>query len=167
MTAINGPGNLRAWQQGIPAPLSSVVNYNANGESGDVANTTIIPALQDVADPNEIQFQADVNGTHIVVDVVGYFWSPNATALNCTTVTNSVAVPNNTQIDFPPGLVSPACPAGFTLTGGGNLYSGAVSGFWWWNSHPVGNTWVTAGRNLTGAGANVTVYATCCRVPGR
>jgi hypothetical protein len=103
----------------------------------------------------------------VVVDVVGYFFSPLLTPLQCTTVTASRVVANNAQIDWPPGLQSGACPAGYTLTGGGNQYTGNVTGMFWWNSYPDGGQWTTSGRNTTGANVTVTVHGVCCRVPGR
>jgi hypothetical protein len=168
IVAVNpqGAGNLRAYPAGVAAPNAAVINYALPGSGLNVANTTILPLTQDILNTNEFTIRADVSATHVVADVVGYFWAPEATALECQTLENSVVVANNAQINFPPGLISPACPAGYTLTGGGNRYSGNVSGFWWWNSHPVGATWVTAGRNESGANVTVFVQARCCRVPG-
>jgi hypothetical protein len=165
--APQGPGDLRAYPAGAVAPNASVINYALPGQGLNLANTTILPLLQSGANINEFTIRADVSGAHVVADVVGYFYSPLATAVQCVTVQNSVAVANNAQIDYPPGLASGACPAGYALTGGGNRYSGDVTGFFWWNSYPDNGQWVTAGHNTTGGNVTVFVYGVCCRVPGR
>lgn len=169
VTAVNpqGAGNLRAFPSGAGAPNASVVNYALPGQGLNLANTTIVPLQQSGANLNEFTVQADVSATHVVIDVVGYFYSPLVTPLQCTTVSNSVAVANGGQINWPPGLQSGTCPANYTLTGGGNQYTGGTTGMFWWNSYPEAGQWVTAGANTTGAGVNVTVFGVCCRVPGR
>jgi hypothetical protein len=169
ITAVNaqGAGDFRAFPTTSAPPNASVVNYGLPGQGLNLANTTILPLFQNAGNTNEFTIQADASAAHVVVDVVGYFFSPLATGLACTTVSNSVVVANNAQINFPPGLTSGACPAGFTLTGGGNQYSGAVTGWFWWNSFPSAGEWVTAGRNTTGGNVTATVFGVCCRVPGR
>jgi hypothetical protein len=74
--AVNpsGPGNLRAWAYGGSAPTASIINYAAVGMN--IANAVVVP-LCDVGSstciPGDITVQADVSGTHLVADVVGYF----------------------------------------------------------------------------------------------
>jgi hypothetical protein len=74
--APGGPGNLRAWAYGGTAPTASVINYAAVGMN--VANAVVVP-LCDAATascvPGDITVRADVSGTHLVADVVGYFRS--------------------------------------------------------------------------------------------
>jgi hypothetical protein len=71
-----GPGNLRAWAFSTPPeapPAASIINYPfgltlANGVAVpicDPAHTTC-PGL-------DLKDQADVNGAHLVTDVLGYF----------------------------------------------------------------------------------------------
>jgi hypothetical protein len=76
--AVNpvGPGNLRAWAYSTPAqppPGASIINYPFGLT---LANGLIVP----ICDPAlttcpglDLKVQADVNGTHLVADVLGYF----------------------------------------------------------------------------------------------
>ncbi len=75
ITAVGpaGAGNLRAWATTGPVPNASVVNYALPGQGLNLANTTILPILQSVANVNEFTIRADVSAVHVVVDVVGYF----------------------------------------------------------------------------------------------
>jgi hypothetical protein len=70
VTQVGGPGNIRAWRLLDPVPNASVVNYQVY----DVANTTILPTCQICG--NDFTVRADVSGTHLIGDVVGYFWKP-------------------------------------------------------------------------------------------
>jgi len=74
VTQPSGPGNIRAWRLGDPVPVASVINYQVV----DVANTTILPTCQVCG--NDFTVRADVSGTHLIGDVVGYFWRPTACA---------------------------------------------------------------------------------------
>lgn len=74
VAAPAGPGNIRAWRLGDPVPLASVLNYQVV----DIANTTILPTCQVCG--NDFTVRADVSGTHLIGDVVGYFWRPTACA---------------------------------------------------------------------------------------
>jgi hypothetical protein len=77
--AINpvGPGNLRAWAYATPPaapPTASILNY-AQVTGLNIANGLVVP-LCDVTVttcPFDLRVQADVSGTHVLVDVVGYF----------------------------------------------------------------------------------------------
>jgi hypothetical protein len=170
ITAVNpqGAGNLRAWPLLAAVPTASAVNYGLPGQGLNLANTTILPILQSGAQTNEFTVRADVSAVHVVIDVVGYFFSPNSTAHQCQVMTANQVVANAAQISIP-GLGSPACPAGFTLTGGGQNYRGAITGWSWWDSTPdlAAGRWFTAGRNETGGNVTVNVFGICCRVPGR
>jgi hypothetical protein len=72
-----GPGDLRAWRLLDPVPNASVINYT-NVPGLNVANTTILPTCQICG--NDFTIQADVNDTHVVADIVGYFWNPTPCA---------------------------------------------------------------------------------------
>ncbi len=72
----SGGGDLRAWAANQPVPGASVLNYAAI--SGlNLANGVIVQMCDEAAlSPcagGDITFRADVSGTHLVVDVVGYF----------------------------------------------------------------------------------------------
>jgi hypothetical protein len=67
-----GPGNLRAWEFGQPAPNASVINYS-NVPGLNIANGVVVPIEGTAAQPWDLSIQADVSGTHVVADVTGYF----------------------------------------------------------------------------------------------
>jgi hypothetical protein len=75
--AVNptGAGNLRAWAFGAGIPTASVLNYAAVGLN--IANGIAIPICDPDPSPlactRDFNVQADVSGTHLVADVVGYF----------------------------------------------------------------------------------------------
>ncbi len=77
-----GAGDLRAWPANQTAPNASVINYAA--VTGlNIANGVIVPMCDEVsATPcagGDITFRADVHGTYLVVDVVGYFHAGSPT----------------------------------------------------------------------------------------
>lgn len=67
-----GPGNLRAWAWGQSIPNASVLNY-ARVPGLAVANGVVVPIAGTNQVPADMHMQADVNGTHVVADVTGYF----------------------------------------------------------------------------------------------
>lgn len=67
----SGPGNLRAWAWGQPIPNASVLNYAAV-PGLNIANGVVVP-IAGIDVPDDLHIQADVNGTHVVADVMGYF----------------------------------------------------------------------------------------------
>jgi hypothetical protein len=71
--AVNpqGAGNLRAWPTDQTVPSASVLNY-AQVTGLNIANGLVVPVRLDV-EGNDISIRADASGTHVVVDVVGYF----------------------------------------------------------------------------------------------
>jgi hypothetical protein len=77
--AVNptGPGNLRAWAYATPPatpPTASVLNYAAVGLN--IANAVAVPLCDDTPTncPFDLRVQADMRGTHLVIDIVGYFY---------------------------------------------------------------------------------------------
>ena len=101
---------------------------------------------------------------HLIYDVVGYYVAPTATALQCTTQTSApftIPAPGGTGT-----ATSPACSAGYSLTGG-SCDSGVglklVS-----HEATLGDTaWFCSAINSGGASAALTATAKCCRVPGK
>jgi len=96
--------------------------------------------------------------SHYVADIVGYFATPQATAVECmNTVAGSVVLTTGTT-----GFANaPACPAGHTMTAT-NCVSTSFDVFL---SSVGGGT--CAGRNTNAASQTLSATATCCRVPGR
>lgn len=162
VTEPQGPGYFTAWASGA-RPTISALNY-ATGQT--IANTTIVPTIPGAGNDFNLYSFATAQA---VLDVVGYFAAPVATALDCSLVSSAVtAVAHNvwTSIDA-------SCPAGRTATGGGydtpegtlgypgvwvTSLPGAVYGFNGWR------TWVD---NQTGGNRSIQTFAVCCRVPGR
>jgi hypothetical protein len=80
---VAGAGNLRAWAVASPqpaAPTASVLNYGNVAGLVALANGIAVP----ICDPavtscvaGDLRLQADVSGTNVVADVVGYFRSFN------------------------------------------------------------------------------------------
>ena len=147
---------------GTAQPLAASVNYAA----GDIVNNAIITRIPNpltTSDFTIFTFAA----SHYVVDIVGYFSPPRATALQCTDVNTSQTVTANNVFD----IQLPACPSGYTITGSGcrtpnfNDADWAINGLM---KHPsLGMLAFCSGINKTAG--NITVEGTvqCCRVPGR
>jgi hypothetical protein len=72
LVAVNpqGAGDLRAWATDQPRPLASVLNYAAVAGL-NLANAIIVPVRQDQQGA-DVTLRADVAGTEVVADVVGY-----------------------------------------------------------------------------------------------
>lgn len=159
VTGGGGAGYITAWGLGVQ-PLSSVINWTA-GQT--LANSTIVPVVP--GGGNDFSIFAS-GGTHVVIDVIGFFAAPVATALDCTSVASAVtAVPFNVYTN-----VDAICPAGRTATGGGTFPTEGTLGrpnIWTDGSPTVSNGWRTWVDNQTGSSRTIQTYAVCCRVPGR
>jgi hypothetical protein len=165
ITAVQptGQGNLRAWPHTGPLPNASVVNYL--GIAGlNLANTTILPVCQFCGE--DFTIRADGSATQVVVDVVGYFWSPLRTPLSCATVVTNGSIP---ALEFL-SIDSPTCPSGTTMTGGGVDSNFTASEIWLYNSSPnaARTAWTCEARSQFAGGAwPFDCYAVCCSIPGR
>lgn len=154
-----GPGVFVAWGLGTK-PNASVLNFTA-GQI--IANTTIVPIVP--GSGADFSLSSTVN-SNVVIDVVGYFAAPVATALECTSVTSAVTtVPYNVYT-----AVDAICPASYSVTGGGTYPTEGTLGrpnIWTDGSPTAPNGWRTWVDNQTGSNRTVQTYARCCRVPGR
>jgi hypothetical protein len=155
-------GYLTAWAGGT-RPTISALNYAA---SQTIANTTIVPVIPGAGNDFEVYSFATAQ---VIMDVVGYFAAPVATALDCTTSTSAVtAAANNvwTAIDA-------VCPSGRTATGGGYNTPEGTLGYpgVWLTSLPGAaygfNGWRVWVDNQTGGSRSIQTFVVCCRVPGR
>jgi hypothetical protein len=158
VTGPLGPGWFTAWAFG-PQPLSSVLNYFAGQTT---ANTTIVPIVPGTGPDFSLYSFATADA---VIDVVGYFAAPAATALDCTTVTSAIT-PVAVNVWTP---VVASCPAGRTATGGGYDTPEGTLGYpgVWLTNHSNGNGWVTWVDNQSGGTRSIQTFVNCCRVPGR
>ncbi len=94
-----GPGDLRAWAANLTQPNASVLNY-AKVAGLNLASGVIVPMCNEVAAApcasGDITFLADVSGTDLVVDVVGYFHAGSTQANLWNTALGHLALQSNT-----------------------------------------------------------------------
>ncbi len=100
--APGGPGNLRAWEFGQPAPNASVINY-ANVAGLNIANGVIVPIAGVSTLAKDLNIQADVSGTHVVADVTGYFTRFPVEEIQGGLKTTVNPVANTTLVDLDDG----------------------------------------------------------------
>jgi len=153
-----GTGFLRAWGLNA-APNTAVVNYVAGEVIADTAPIPVVPGGG--ADFSIFSLAT----SHVVVDVLGYYAAPVATALECNTVNTAfVPVPVNSWTN-----IDAFCAAGLTATGGGYNVGEGTLGYpgVWVTTLPVGNGWRTWVDNQTNGPRNIQTWVRCCRVPGR
>lgn len=172
--APGGAGDLRAWpwDTSNPAPPNaSVLNYG-NVSGLNIANGLVVSicnagtATGGVC-TDDLFVRPDVAGTHLVVDVLGYFVAPVVPPLTCTTVSGSATLGpgSHDMID------SPSCGATNTLAGGGCTGSATgetvltdslqvldVSGQPIWRCIYTNNSGSTPFA--------ITAQARCCQMPG-
>jgi hypothetical protein len=151
-----GNGYFRAWPYSTTKPAASVISYRTGQ---NIQNDIILKMSQGLTQDFSVE---SASGSHLVVNVLGYFAAPQATALDCLTTAPTIqAVAAGTKAD-----VIVACPAGYSVTGGisvwantdnsGPIYSG-----------PYQSSFEAIGHNTTGVSKQLFAYAQCCRVPGR
>ncbi|MES2670271.1 MAG: hypothetical protein V4673_07630 [Pseudomonadota bacterium] len=146
-------GYITAFPYLSSQPTAATLNYVA----GDIRNGLAIVRLDQSAAINEFSVYSFAQ-THLVADVVGYFREPEATALDCITVSATTIVPAGTHTAF-----SPSCPVGYTIVSGGCYPT--TTNFNLWGSE-TSNTNHQCLVNVSGA-KGVAVSARCCRIPGR
>jgi Bacterial Ig-like domain (group 3) len=157
-------GWLYIWPDLSSLPNASIINFNGSS-TGYIANAAVVAILPPNPAAHILVAPAGTTGTHVVMDVLGYFAPPFATALACTTQTAAInfAASNSTV-----SVSTPACPAGSTLTGGGMDSNFTSANFMYYESAQNGASWTCRGRNVdlpsTWSG---TCYAICCKIPGR
>lgn len=155
VTAVlpNAAGFATVYPFGTAQPLASSVNYTA----GAIVNNAIITRIPNPLTNSDFTIYTFAQA-HYVVDIVGYFSAPQATALQCTQ--SSLAT-----VDMPAGgsatVFSPACPTGYTKTG---TSCDTTSTSAYLTISAIGGC---QGRNTSGSVQQLSAQATCCRVPGR
>jgi streptogramin lyase len=137
----------------------STVALNYTAEQG-LSTMYIVPQ----STSNTIYFALPTDlSANLVFDVVGYFVTSDATALQCTT---QASAPSTISASGGTGsATSPACGASYTLTSGScdsdsfamKLVSDKASG----------QTWFCSAVNSGGTDAHLTATANCCRVAGK
>jgi hypothetical protein len=154
-----GPGDLVAWPSDHSQPTASILNYAASASlSGlNLANGVILPVRQD-AQGTDITVLAQVHGTHLVIDALGFFSAASTGPANSLTnlfIGHRAGKPsssnglNDTGFGFK-ALSSLTTGLGNTAVGSGALQTATSGG---------GNTAVgsLAGLGLTTGGSNTVV----------
>jgi hypothetical protein len=160
-TDQTGFGDLRVIETGGGVPNASLVNYQPGV---NIANAAVSRSA--IGFSNDIFIYSAASSTHVVVDLMGYFTEPVATALQCTQPTDNFSMPDG----YNAYSQSPACAAGYSLTGGGYQWTGTFNGTMRvYKSGPnnAGTAWECGINNASGQTQGGSCYARCCRIPGR
>jgi hypothetical protein len=97
----------------------------------------------------------------LIIDVVGYYAAPVATALQCQYATGpAVSVAAGAYQTM--SIV--ACAAGYTVVGPAFQ---AANNVVLADNYPSGGGWFMAVKNVGASAVTVTPAAQCCRIPGR
>ena len=118
----SGPGHLIIWPTGSPEPTVSSINYTA-GQT--IANAVIVPAgTQSIL--GAISVKAGVSGTHLLIDINGYFSSSPTGSGGFFLQNNSV---NTTTAHF--GNAATGCPGACALSATSDTTTSgrAITGF--------------------------------------
>jgi len=159
---VAGNGYLKVYPSNSTPPNASLVNYEQGGQH--IANAVVQSQCYGCGNELDIYSYAT---SHVIIDVIGYFARPTATPLDNVVVTNVTTVPINGFAN----VLSPICPAGYRLTGGGcNFQFGDIETQW--SSRPAStgvnvNQWLCQGYNSAPGATGVTSYAVCSRIPGQ
>ncbi len=155
VTAVTpaGAGYATLYPFGTAQPVAASVNY----ASGAIVNNALIVQI-----PNPLAaFDFTVYTfaqSHYVVDIVGYFAPPVATALQCVETANTdlVIAAGGTG-----NAVAPACGAGYTQT------STNCESSTWQMPFVFIQSGTCSAQNNSASSATLRASSTCCRVPGR
>lgn len=153
-------GYLTAYPFGLASPPNAAtVNYTA----GDIRGNFSIVRLDQGAAAQELSMYTFAQ-THVVADIVGYFASPVATALDCVDRQGSTVTIGSGSTAT---LNAPACLAGYSVVGGGCSAS-SINGRLI-TSRTVGsaNNHLCLYYNQGTGGVDAIAHSRCCRVPGR
>jgi len=156
VSPTNAPGFLGARPAGS-SNTTALVNWYQAGAQVQASNAGVIPTFQGAGD--EIEFFG--SPTQIIVDVFGVFTRAGATTLDCVYPSTPLTIANGAR-DF----TTVNCTAGYQVTGGG-LSAPFNTGLVVQASGPNGNGWFASLLNTSGGTITETVFAACCRVPGR
>jgi hypothetical protein len=141
---------------GTTRPVAASVNYAA----GSTVNNAIIAQIPNPLASSDFSVYTFAQ-SHYVVDIVGYFAPPVATALQCVETANTTTpdlgvAPNGTRNEL-----APNCPAGYTQTTTNCTTSS------WLMPIVFSKDGTCSARNNDSTNAFLSASRTCCRVPGR
>jgi hypothetical protein len=153
-----GPAFLTAWPFNQAKPLAASLNWVSAG--AQIANAIILPLCTGGGCTSDWSLFAS-SGTDLIVDVMGYFAAPVATAVDCVSIASAattIAVSSDTLVALP------ACAAGYTRTGSQCTGAANIPSGYLVETGAAGCLY----RNLSSVATfNATATATCCRIPGR
>ena len=158
VTAVTptGAGFATVYPFGSTRPLASSVNYT----SGAIVNNTVVTKLPNPLTTKDFSIYTFAT-SDFVADIVGYYAPPQATALDCATVSGT---PTNVNAGVYASLPTLFCAANYTpvalsISAGENVVVA--------DSYTAGNAGQIFVRSLSANAQNVTAKLMCCRVPGR
>jgi len=150
------PGYATVFPHGTVQPQTASVNYAA----GTIVNNAIISRIPNPTAASDFSIYTFAE-SHYVVDIVGYFAPPRATALSCVDsflASTVIGAGSNGQV------TAPACASGYTAT-----QLDCESGSWFmpivFSSLRGGG--ICGARNNGSTSATLVAARRCCRVPGR
>jgi hypothetical protein len=149
----SGPGYATVFPYNNTQPMTSSINYS----TGSIVNNTIVTAIPNPLNSSDFTIYTFAQ-SHFVVDIVGYFSAPAATALQCTIGDSRT---NNVQSGGFASVFPPPCPTGFAA-----VSTNCIAGSSQVNLSEVTLTACTA-RNNSSSVQTISAAYTCCRVPGR
>ncbi len=155
VTAVTPTGNgyTTVFPYNTTQPLAAAITY----ATGAIVNNTVIAQIPNPLSSFDFTIYTFVS-SHYVVDIVGYFAPPLATALQCVDTAQATA----TLIAGSAGIsVAPACAAGYTPTSTNCAVSNLELLL------AAANNGICAGNNKGLSDAILRASRTCCRVPGR
>lgn len=153
----NTAGYITAFPYLASQPTAATLNYVA----GDIRNGLAIVRLDQSAAAYEFSVYSYAQ-THLVADIVGYFREPEATALECMTLTTPVT-------GVPSGITtfsSPSCAAGYTAMSG-SCRSEALNAIIYIHGGYISDTQYTCQYSNPNGTRQITANVRCCRIPGR
>ena len=158
----------------LAANLTSTVNIIANQA---VANSTVVGTCRGCGPDIQVEAQIGAGGNaHVLVDLLGFFTEPFATAVDCLNVikptTSTIAAFSGGVPGYGFNFFTSACAAGYSVTGGSCQIQGASSSTRAHMQSSTGqfgvNSWYcNAGNWDSSSTYTLQTSATCCRVPGK
>jgi hypothetical protein len=158
-TGQTGNGWLTVYPAGGALPAASTINFSVGQWS--LANGLNLTGCLACAD--DITVQAAAAGTHVIIDVVGFF-SEATSASGPASVTRIAGTPQLLAAGNESYVDGGACPAGTTLTAGEVAHGGfdvAIGE----NRRSTGTVWTAWMINRDGVGRTITVTSVCLDNP--
>lgn len=149
-----GAGYATVFPFGTAQPVAASVNYTA----GAVVNNAIIAQIPNPLSSFDFTIYTFAQ-SHYVIDIVGYFAPPVATALQCVETANTdLVIAGNGGTG---NSVAPACPTGYSQTATNCETTSWLMPIVYFQSGTC------SARNNDTSNQTLRASRTCCRVPGR